>query len=82
MQKIAYHVGSSALEDLIHSLCPIDAHIHVTMRGVWSDGSGIVVRAFSIGINTYWTRETWVRGNGWTCTLEVLTKAEFLKTIR
>lgn len=81
MNKIAQHVGSAELEDLIHTLCPVDAHIFVTMRGVWTDGLGVVVRAFSIRENTYWTRETWVQSNGWSCKLEVLTKSQFLTAI-
>jgi hypothetical protein len=88
--------GSSALDSFVRSFCPSDAHIHVTMRGLWTDGNergffnrsmssettGLqVVRSFSCKGITYWTLEKWEHDNGYRCTLVVLSKAEFLSLI-
>jgi hypothetical protein len=96
MRKIDYFPGSQALADFIHSICPVDAHIHVTMRGLWVDGDAAsfnnrhvesfttrlqIVRAFSCKGTTYWTLEKWEHDNGYRCTLEQLTKDEFLRLI-
>lgn len=55
------------------------------LRGVWMRGAlntdHVVIRAISAGSVTFWTRETWTRGNGWTCRLDMLTKSEFLAAI-
>ena len=95
--KINYSVvGSSALNSFVDTFCPVDAHIHVTMRGLWVDGDTVsffnrsmssvtttlrVVRAFTCKGATYWTLETWTHDNGYRCELTVLTKAEFLAFI-
>jgi len=95
MQKVDYFPGSTALDDFIRSICPVNAHMNVVSRGVWTDCAGgfrgqpksntttycNVVRAFTCEGKTYWTLEKWEHDNGYRCTLEQLTKAEFLRLI-
>jgi hypothetical protein len=88
--------GSQALSDFIGRVCPTDAHIHVTMRGMWTNGDVEsfkgrfmesfttrleVVRAFSCKGVTYWTLEKWEHDNGYRCELVVLSKSDFLSLI-
>mgnify|MGYP001607307977 CR=1 FL=1 len=88
--------ASQELADFIHGICPVDAHILVTMRGVWVDGNAesfrgqfmptettrqSVVRAFTYAGRTYWTLEKWEHDNGYRCELVVLSKAEFLALV-
>jgi hypothetical protein len=92
----AQFAGSQSLSQFINSVCPTDAHIHVTMRGMWVDGDTVsfrnqsmssettrlqVVRAWTCKGITYWTLEKWEHDNGYRCELVVLTKAEFLSLI-
>lgn len=95
MQKTTSFPGSAALNDFVLSICSTDAHINVVPRGVWVDCAGgflgqamssvttycDVVRAFTCLGVTYWTLERWEHDNGYRCTLEVLTKDEFLHLI-
>lgn len=96
MNQITHQHASQALVDYIESICPHDAHIHVTMRGTWVSGNvpatslyksdvttcWTVVRAFTYNGVTYWTRENFAHDNGIRCALDVLTKPEFLQAIR
>jgi hypothetical protein len=95
MNKLTEFTPSSALLDYVHEVCPIDAHMYITMQGVWGVGCDgfsnqfysttttrcTVVRAFSCKGVTYWTRENWTHDNGYQCTLDILTKVEFLQAI-
>ncbi len=97
MNKINHFSGSQDLAEFISALCPIDAHIHVSIVGVWACGdvesfSGqfmsdvtthlTIVRAISYNGVTYWTRESWTHDNGYHVQFSTLTKAEFLQAIR
>ena len=98
MKKITAFPASQELDDFIHSVCPVDAHIHVTMHGVWADddydgnftgkpASKVttlekIIRAFSCNGVTYWTMELWEHDNGYRCTLVHLPKDRFLDFIR
>ncbi len=97
MQKITSFPASQALYEYVYSICPIDAHIHVQMRGVWASDSyngrftGLfkeeettrcnVVRVFTCDNVTYWTLEKWEHDNGYRCELVKLSKAQFLSLI-
>lgn len=95
MKQVTSYPCSIALENYLHSLCPIDAHIHITLRGTWSNmdesfrgqyvssvtTSADVVRAFSFNGVTFWTLEKWTHDNGYRCELVILTKAQFLHLI-
>jgi hypothetical protein len=88
--------ASAELSDFIHTICPVDAHIYVTMRGTWSSGLdgfrgqymstkntvATIVRVFTCGCNTYWTLENWQHDNGYRCELTVLTKEQFLSLVK
>jgi len=94
--KVNSFPSSQELVQFGESVCPVDAHIHVTVHGVWADNaegfggrsmSSVttacrVVRAWSCKGITYWTLENWEHDNGYRCNLTVLSKAEFLSLIR
>lgn len=98
MKQITSFPASAELDDFIREICPVDAHIHVTMRGVWTDDSydgnfsgkvastttthQTIVRAFSCNGVTYWTSELWAHDNGYRCSLSHLSKSEFLSLVR
>lgn len=94
---VTSYPASAELADFIRELCPVDAHFHVTMCGVWVDGDTVsfgrqfvskdttrlnVVRAFTFDGVTHWTLEEWAHDNGYRCTLFKLSKAEFLSLVR
>lgn len=97
MKRITSFPASQELSEYMDTICPVDAHIHVTMRGVWVDDSYDgsftgkhmshettclnVVRAFTCHDRTFWTLEQWTHDNGYYCKLVNLSKSAFLDCI-
>ena len=88
--------ASAELSDFIRELCPVDAHFHVTMNGVWVDGDTVsfgrqlmskdttrlnVVRVFTFEGVSHYTVEKWEHNNGYRCTLTEISKSEFYTLI-
>ena len=97
MKQIDKFPCSQALDEYIHDLCPMNAHMLVTMRGIWASDSyngrftGLfresettrcnVVRSFTYDNQTFWTLEKWEHDNGYRCELVKLTKEQFTTLI-